>query len=685
MKRLLYTLQSNRINYLIIAIFLFIISLNYYIIFILFIFYLLKYYKRIEFNFLLPILLFLLVLFSIISTNNRKTINNKFTITDKKSFNYSNMYTIKKYYNKYIIYSNYDYKIGEVISIKGEVEKFNTVTIPGGFDQLKYYNQKGIKGEIINYNISTEGKINYMYYFNIKNYSNTNFTNIFFGNNTFEDETNDSLSNLNILVILSLSGIHIYSILNLLKYIFTYFNLESKYQVLIKYIILLFLYIFSLYNLVLLRIIVYEVLKLISKFFNFKINNFVLLNITFLILIIIKPYSLIGTNFLLSYLIVISIFLLRPLYSSDRFVIRTLKINIIITLITIPFINKFNLFSIILSPVIIIFISCLLLPLILLSLLSSKVGSILNIIESIIKNINFDNFNIYLPKINILLILLYFSCLLYLLYTKNKYKYISVVLILVILLSPNIIRRFQDPKLYFLDVGQGDTAVYISSSNVIVIDAYNGIDNFLKSKGINKIDYLILTHSDNDHIKEANKLLNNYQIKNLIVSNYDNNYNLTNSSLNIIYGKSNLKIDNNDFKLYFYGPLKDYKTTNNNSLVFKLSYDETSILFCGDIELEAELDLVNTYGSTLSSNIIKVPHHGSNTSSSIDFLKVVNPKSAIISVATNNKYNLPNNNIINRYKQLNINVYQTNHEYTILIYNNNLYFPMKNNYLSIYL
>ena len=128
--------------------------------------------------------------------------------------------------------------------------------------------------------------------------------------------------------------------------------------------------------------------------------------------------------------------------------------------------------------------------------------------------------------------------------------------------------------------------------------------------------------------------------------------------------KSGDKIIYKDFVCEALGPIKSYVNENNNSLVLKVAVDDMTILFTGDIEKEAELDLINKYQKELKCDVLKAAHHGSMTSSCEMFLNLVSPKYTLISVGRNNLYNFPNNTLLLALK----NVYRTDIDNSITIY-----------------
>lgn len=217
--------------------------------------------------------------------------------------------------------------------------------------------------------------------------------------------------------------------------------------------------------------------------------------------------------------------------------------------------------------------------------------------------------------------------------------------------------------------GQGDcTLIRTKYNKVVLIDSGEENDTvllYLLKHQISKIDYLMISHFDSDHCGSAFEILENMKIENVVIGvqaeKYENCVEFMklakNKNVNIITLKSGeiLNIDKEtSFEVFF--PVVEHtileNKINNNSLVGKLKYKDFSILFTGDIEDEAEKYLSSKYGEKLKSDILKVAHHGSKTSSTSDFIKYVNPKIALIGVGQNNNFGHPSNEVIERLENL---------------------------------
>lgn len=217
-------------------------------------------------------------------------------------------------------------------------------------------------------------------------------------------------------------------------------------------------------------------------------------------------------------------------------------------------------------------------------------------------------------------------------------------------------------ELHFIDVGQADcTLIILPTGETVLVDAGNREDkdcilNYLNNLGINHIDAAIATHPHEDHIGAMQYVLANYDVDRLLMPDFNID---TTVYTNMLYAMEendveeiivteplNMKIGDITFEIL--GPVAKYNDANNNSIVFKMTYGEKTFLFTGDIEKEAERDILNS-GADVKADVLKVAHHGSNTSSTTDFLAEVNPKLAIVHVGADNQYGCPSADVLGRF------------------------------------
>lgn len=232
-------------------------------------------------------------------------------------------------------------------------------------------------------------------------------------------------------------------------------------------------------------------------------------------------------------------------------------------------------------------------------------------------------------------------------------------------------------KVHYLDVGQGDSIfIELPNNETMLIDAAESyqsenIINYLKNLNYQKIDYVIGTHPHTDHIGGLKDIINTFEIGKIYMPKVVSTTKTYESLLMAIKDK-NLKIntakagtsiiDTDALKINILAPNSEtYTELNNYSVVTKITYGTTKFLFMGDAEKLSE----NEIKENVTADVIKIGHHGSNTSSSIDFIKKVNAKYGIISVSLNNKYNLPKEETITNWENSGTKIYLTSINGTI--------------------
>jgi len=235
-------------------------------------------------------------------------------------------------------------------------------------------------------------------------------------------------------------------------------------------------------------------------------------------------------------------------------------------------------------------------------------------------------------------------------------------------------------KVSFVDVGQGD-AIFIEfpGGKTALIDGGNSgvlIDNFLKAKGVTKIDYVALTHPHSDHYRGLKKVFENYEVDHYYDTRAENVDAAGDNNLRDLAEqepgctthypkpgdilnwdpKVTVKVFNACWQTV---QMHDNDETNNCSLVIRLYYNGNGVLLTGDANSELEAEMLSHFKSGLQSNILKVGHHGSRTSTSDAFLARVRPDHAIISVGATNKYGHPHIEAINRLTNAGARIYLT--------------------------
>ncbi len=242
-------------------------------------------------------------------------------------------------------------------------------------------------------------------------------------------------------------------------------------------------------------------------------------------------------------------------------------------------------------------------------------------------------------------------------------------------------------QFHFIDVGQGDAAlIRIGGEYDVLIDAGPGsseddLKAYLDRHGVDDLEYAVFTHPDEDHIGGADVVLENYTVKNVIRPDLDVDTQVYERMDTLIDAEGANDMIATPGKVFRVGEVKftvlapigtDYSNRNDYSVVLRVDYGATSVLFTGDAETESEEEMLNRYRLTgeLDCDLLKVGHHGSDSSSSEAFLKAVTPAFAVISCGEGNKYNHPDQEIITRYAAMKVPVYRTDMEGSIIFTSN---------------
>jgi len=280
-----------------------------------------------------------------------------------------------------------------------------------------------------------------------------------------------------------------------------------------------------------------------------------------------------------------------------------------------------------------------------------------------------------------IIMVLYFLTLMFVFKSRVKWRFLPFILILCFyFLTPHLYAN--NFNVTFLDVGQGDAAVVeFPDRRVMLIDGGTRdpdtgrmvIAPYLWSKGIRKIDFIALTHFHPDHHGGLIYIMDNFKVGEIWLNGrilpeageFFQKIQERRIPKRIL--KRGDVLEARDYKIYIFHPYDgfladsprgEFSVQNNDSLVLKIESKNGSILFTGDIEKEAEEDLLHL-GRWLKSDVLKVPHHGGRTSSSREFLEMINPKIAVISAGQDNPFNHPHTETLKRYKNIGVRLFRT--------------------------
>lgn len=231
---------------------------------------------------------------------------------------------------------------------------------------------------------------------------------------------------------------------------------------------------------------------------------------------------------------------------------------------------------------------------------------------------------------------------------------------------------------YFIDVGQAD-AIYIKDGNSnMMIDAGNNADGqllvkYLQSLGVQEFKYVVGTHAHEDHIGGMDDIINNFKINNFYMPDAISTSKTFEDVLDALDSKKvtfqttkigdKFMLGNANFEVLSIGT--DTSDLNDTSLVLKMTYNTTCVLFMGDASSNVEKNLLD---KDINCQVLKVGHHGSRYSSSDEFIKKVSPTYGIIMVGKDNKYGHPTKKTLDILEKYQVNIHRTDEEGTILMH-----------------
>lgn len=528
------------------------------------------------------------------------------------------------------------------------------------------------------------------------------------------EDIQESFKTSNLSHMLAVSGAHVSYIILGLTYVLQNSIIGKKNGKIVCIIFLLFFMAITNFTPSVTRACIMAVLTLFSGIIYRKSDVYTNISVAALITLIFNPYNLLDLGFQLSYggTIGIIIFIKRiQEKKSNSKVINYIKqmalVSIYANIIIIPIMMyhfntvsfTFIISNIMASPILGIIVitgflfiiaSITVKPLTrLIAIFIKPILSILIKISQICSKLPFSNILVVTPYM--FNVISYYAIILYCIKSKknNKCKIIICLLIVLILINFIIYIFPQKLRIFFIDVGQGDSTLIITPDKKTVLIDGGGSDSFdvgkkvllpyLLDRRILKIDYVLISHFDTDHCGGILTIMEKVKVKNIIISEqaeHSENYErfkklMVHKKIRLIEVKKGDKIKigrYSEFKILFpTSRLLSENPLNNNSIVAQFNYNNFKMLFTGDIEKLAEQQILKAEKAEIRADILKVAHHGSKTSSIPEFIKAVRPKIALIGVGKNNTFGHPNQQTIKNLENIKCRIYRTDLHGEIII------------------
>ncbi len=569
------------------------------------------------------------------------------------------------------------FALGQKVQVTGKLSRPLHNTIPNTFDYHDYLKYQGIhylvsveKIEIMDTKISIfymikNALINYL-----KQFKSVSYLQMFIlGNKNFlEEETYEQYQNLGISHIFAISGMHISLLIALLFKLLKKLREGMRYFIVI--IFLLFYVFLTNYTASVLRSVTFFIFLYLNKkwSWNLKTISCYLLTISFLLFI--KPAFLYDIGFRYSSLVSFSLVCYSSLLKGN-YVVVLLKVSLLAFLFSLPITVtqnfEINVLSIFYNLLFVPLISFIVYPLNLLVFIVRPLDPLLYLLLQFIEKLAkcLPICSLIIPKFSWISIIFYYTNLFFFLKSYQK-KYILFLIMFISVLK--VIPMLNCSYLItFLDVGQGDCAIINYKGETVMIDTGGKVSfkeeswkkkkqyamgksilTYLKSKGITHLDYLILTHGDQDHLGEAEYLLKHFQVKNVILNKGE-----WNAAEKRIAKKAKIVTSyRGKIPLTFLDTGILYDNENDNSLLIHLRSDAYQFLFMGDASCKVEEDLIQKVN--LKIDVLKLGHHGSKTSTGEVLLKSIEPKLAIISSGRNNRFKHPHQETLDILKKASV-------------------------------
>ena len=528
------------------------------------------------------------------------------------------------------------------------------------------------------------------------------------------EDIQESFKTSNLSHMLAVSGAHVSYIILGLTYVLQNSIIGKKNGKIVCIIFLLAFMAITNFTPSVTRACIMAILTLFSSIIYRKSDVYTNISVAALITLIFNPYSLLDLGFQLSYggTIGIIIFIKRiQEKKSNSKVINYIKqmalVSIYANIIIIPIMMyhfntvsfTFIISNIMASPILGIIVitgflfiiaSITVKPLTrLIAIFIKPILSILIKISQICSKLPFSNILVVTPYM--FNVISYYAIILYCIKSKKNNKCKIIICLLIVLILTNFIIYIfpQKLRIFFIDVGQGDSTLIITPDKKTVLIDGGGSDSFdvgekvllpyLLDRRILKIDYVLISHFDTDHCGGILTIMEKVKVKNIIISEqaeHSENYErfkklMIHKKIRLIEVKKGDKIKigrYSEFKILFpTSRLLSENPLNNNSIVAQFNYNNFKMLFTGDIEKLAEQQILKTEKAEIRADILKVAHHGSKTSSIPEFIKAVRPKIALIGVGKNNTFGHPNQQTIKNLENIKCRIYRTDLQGEIII------------------
>lgn len=573
----------------------------------------------------------------------------------------------------YVYSKGHTYDLGDYLSIEGKKEELDFATLESGFDFKEYLNNKGVFHALNARKINAKWH-NFVRINEARNKALSHFTSeerAIVGSILFSDgeesATSNRIANLHLSRFLSASGLYVGLFALILNYLLGLF-LQDKHAELITITLLAIYMVFTIPKFSVIRVVFLLLLKWINKHpLKRKFTYLEVISLAGILCLLFDHFLAYQDSFVLGFFIPIVSYLIKDIYNDNKYqayFFKAFTIYLLFIPFEIAYYHKMVIFSFPLQ-----LIST---PLFLLIGITSLLcffripiyafdRLFIFLLRGYITGIKSLSFGPYIPELpQVLLLVYYFLYIVYLYYLSIGFipieRGLSVGLVSIVLLYAIPINNRLTSEVSFVNVGQGDCTFIREHNRVTLIDtggltytdiANNNLIPFLRKNRIYKIDSVFITHYDYDHYGALENLRKQFRVEHV----YD------------YYSSFPISVGNLTFNNYnIYGVTSNEE--NDRSLALSFNILNKDFVVMGDAPSWVEKKIIKDYNS-IPCDILKVGHHGSDTSSCEEFITYMNPKTAIVSCGKNNKFGHPSKSVVETLNRHNIKIRRTDFEGTI--------------------
>lgn len=578
-------------------------------------------------------------------------------------------------------------ELGATYYIKGEFKEPAFSSVDNLFDYNDYLRRKKIYYVVTASSVELVKSNTSLFYFvknkiqeRIDKIDDTGYLSTFIlGENSNIDVVNKENYQLNgISHLFSVSGMHVNLLIVVIMFILNKVSYNNYYKYTILIIALIFYLFLTSCSPSILRTTIMTVVIILNRLFNLEIKKLDIMLITLIGAIMVNSFIIFEVGFQFSYLNSAALMMLgEKINKKKNYLSKSLYTSFICFLISFPIciynFYQVNFLSIILNIIMIPFVSIIVFPFTFITFIIPIFSGLYSFFIEVLEGINLfastiNIFAVSFSRPSVIVVIIYY---LVILLSLINIRYI-VIFIIIMFLHKGVIYGNKEFLLTVIDVGQGDSILisYPNNRGNILIDtggiiSYNNekwqlknknysiagdkIIPYLKSIGITRLDYLIISHGDFDHMGEAINLVSNFKVEKVILNCGDINglekdlmKVLDENEILYYFCVEKLEVDDNE--LYFLNS-GNYDNENDNSNVIYTNFNGYKFLLMGDAGVDVEKKIIENYNLG-DVDVLKVGHHGSKTSSDEEFIEEIKPKYSIISVGKNNRYGHPNEGVL---------------------------------------